>query len=396
MTAKVISRYHSNFLVLLLCMVIFITNISQMPVFSDEGITQYLSMPVWIILFIYCLCTRRLPHLNAFGLMWPTVVLFMIVFMITISIDEAYLRSSLPIVLGIAMFITICGSACARGLTERDMSKIFTSYILSVLILGIDVYNGYLTGNSFSDLSYGYLYDEKNSASQILMSAWVLILFTKMRSSPIVRIIYIAIMLFMTYEILMLQSRATIIGFPIALIIALQASKGKQGRNMRLISCIFLFAIAIAVMNEYVWEILRDKIIYGGRIAGNIDSLSSGRAEEWMRFPDLFESHPFLGYGRLKNESFILTSLLEFGIIGGIPLIIIALCPLGFALHTYRRYRNNSIFQMFTVIAIVYTLNGIFEQLAPFGPGAKCYFLWFIFGILATQYHIAKLHHAVQ
>lgn len=392
MTTVLKSKYHSGFLTAFLCIVITLTNLSQMPMFVDEGITQYLSIPVWGLLFVYCILTHRTPKFQAFGWLWLYLIIFGVIYSIAIAIDPTYLRAALPSVLLIAMFIMTCSSSCALGMTEKDLSRIFTAYILSVAVVSISVYNEYIAGTSMTSLSFSYLYDSKNSTSQILLSAWLLILFTKLQSKFIVKTFYILLMIFLTYEILMLQSRATIIGMPIALIMALKSSRRQNKRSVQWIAAAFIFALIFAMLDQSTWEILRDKIIFGGRNANSINSLSSGRANEWTEFPALFEEHPFFGYGRLKKESVILTALLEFGMFGGIPLLIIALYPLKFALSILKRYRNNNIFQLFTVVAITYTLNGVFEQLAPFGPGAKCYFLWFLFGILATQHHIVKSH----
>ena len=37
------------------------------------------------------------------------------------------------------------------------------------------------------------------------------------------------------------------------------------------------------------------------------------------------------------------------------------------------------------LIALGYSVNGLFEGLTPFGPGVKCYYMWLLFGILVGK-----------
>jgi len=41
-------------------------------------------------------------------------------------------------------------------------------------------------------------------------------------------------------------------------------------------------------------------------------------------------------------------------------------------------------------ISATYLLNGLFEELTPFGPGVKNYMLWFLFGLLVGWNKLEK------
>lgn len=37
------------------------------------------------------------------------------------------------------------------------------------------------------------------------------------------------------------------------------------------------------------------------------------------------------------------------------------------------------------ILALSYSLNGVFEGLPPFGPGTKNFLLWLLFGLACSQ-----------
>lgn len=364
-----------------LCLLVLITNLSQMPFFVDAGITQLLSYPIWGLAVIVCLFYRLRPRfVNIKGIL-VLFVLFVMMYILLSAINEAYSRSQLPSVIILAFFVLIIGTCLGPKVSEGDLECIYTFYIFSSLIVGFDVYKSYLEGQSFDTRSY--LYDSKNSLCQILLTAWTLIIFTKFKCRNIVfQWFYILIFLFLTFEIFVLKSRASIIGMPI--IIAFAFVNGKVSPKIRRYSGFFLLCFILLMLNSNFYNYFIDNIVFGSRDVSDLNDLSSGRSEEWIKFMDDW-TNPFFGQGRCKRESLILTSLLEFGIFGGILIIMLALYPLYYCKIKYKYYKRNVHFMILLSLASAYCLNGVFEQLAPFGPGVKCYFLWFMLGIISTR-----------
>ena len=180
----------------------------------------------------------------------------------------------------------------------------------------------------------------------------------------------------------MLKSRATLVGIPVVLLwIIFNAKKDKRVRNIVLLLTVVVFVFFIFHPSAY--ESLIDNVIFAGRDSGNIDSISSGRANEWRNFGKDFSEAWLFGYGDAKRESVILTALLEFGVLGGSLVLILAIWPVAWGVR--RLNKESQFYMLFTSTALVYFTNGIFEQLTPFGPGVKCYFLWFLFGVLLNR-----------
>lgn len=363
------------------------SNISQMPIFVDSSATQLISMPAWILLAFYCLFTGRWFNLSNVRATIGLFLFFIFIFMLLSIVDELYLKSSLPLVMAISMFVLVIGTCVGPYLSDKGLNKIYACYIASATIVGISVYLSNIANQNIEGSVY--LYDSKNSLSQILLTAWCMILFTKLNvGNKVFKLAYILIFVFLTYEICVLKSRATIIVIPIILIIALA---GKSiSSSTRIYVLLFILGFAMLLTNDNFLEFFLNNIIYGGRDANDLSDLSSGRSEEWQMFGMQFSENPLFGVGRCKRESIILTALLEFGLLGGIPLLLLAVQPLVFAKNNFSKLKDNIHFLLFVALAFAYCINGIFEQLAPFGPGVKCYFLWFLFGIISSKNTLTK------
>lgn len=373
---------NTSFLAKFVGLIVIMSNLSQMPIFVESSMTQFMSMPVWVLLVIYCLITRKKFNISNIRSAVSLSVVFYFILLIMGAVDVAYFRSSLPLVMMISMFVLIVGTCVGPHLSDHDMNTIYACYIISAVVVGVSVYQSSIAGQSLEGQTY--LYDSKNSLCQILLTAWCLILFTKLNVRSIVlRSVYILLLLFLTYEIFVLKSRASMIGIPIILFVAIVRGKGVP--FIRKFSLLFILVSVVLLFNDVFFEFFRDNILYGGRDASDVSELSSGRSDEWAVFGDEFLENPVFGVGRCKKESIILTALLEFGLIGGVPLLLLAIQPLVYAKKKYKFLKSNTHFLILVSLAITYCINGVFEQLAPFGPGVKCYFLWFMYGIISSS-----------
>lgn len=363
------------------CAICFATNIGQMPMLIDRFPTRNIIIPLWVFLTIVCLKKNHSIYVGEAKNIFILFYLFFIYYVIGFIFIEKYSASSLPYVIFLAMFILLVGLLIGRNLKREDIGKIYTSIILSGIIVGIDVFRKYIYGSSLS--SRVYVYDSKNSVSQILLTALILILFLKLGKGKFyIKIFYWLSTIILTITLIGLKSRATLISFPIIVVWIL--IKGKLNKRVRNILFITLTLISVfLVFNPKILNILTNDVLLAGREATNLNDISSGRLDEWISFVDDFQDAVFFGHGRMKRESLFLTSLLEFGIIGGSIIILIASWPIYWMEKYLKRFDKN--YLLFSSIAIIYLFNGLFEQLAPFGPGVKCFFIWLMMGILISN-----------
>ena len=135
-------------------------------------------------------------------------------------------------------------------------------------------------------------------------------------------------------------------------------------------------------MNENLFDMFVGNIMFAGRNASSLDSLTSGRVSIVSEFPTLIEGHWLTGIGSLYFECFPLSCILQFGIITGSIIIGIAYLPI---IKSLKFDRTNVYSSILVIVCIGYGINSIFEGLAPIGPGVKCYYMWLMYGILFAR-----------
>lgn len=363
-------------------MICFLTNISQMPFLVEAGYTRFLSLPIWLILFgVNILFNRHLKIKKIKGFLF-VLIIFLVLHLLLSMFNASYSDSALLYPILVSAFVLIVGLMSGDYIDTDGVSSICTSYVISGVLVCANVYMKYVAGSTTSEI--GYLYSSKNSVSQILLTAWAIILINKFGKCKglIKNLIYVVFFVLLTYTMLGLKSRATILGMPLILVVVI--INGRLDKRLKWIT-VFLVAFIVlylAVQPE-AYNVLVNDILLANRGSGDLDAISSGRASQWKNFYSQFKDSWLFGHGADAKESLILTALLEYGVMGGSLIFIMALWPLVWCMNSLK-YRNIH-YVLFVSLALVYVFNGIFEQLAPFGPGVKCYFIWFLMGILKNN-----------
>lgn len=362
------------------CLMCAATNLSQMPTFVEHGATRMIALPVWLLLAGVCfLMDKRI----SLGGALPSVCLagiFLVYFLIKLLFNSDVQRSWLPYPIFLSTFVLLVSLMVGRHLNTQDIKRICDFYAVSGLIVCADVFIKYIWGANLETSLYAY--SSKNSVSQILLTAEIIVLlFWFQGKNKWKKLLGIAALALFTWTLIGLKSRASIIMLPVVL---LRLLLGKNiPKNLKKLVGVLCLGAAVFLLIGDNFDYFVDNIIYGGRDSTDLNSVSSGRFDQWKEFPSLFVQAPIFGHGFMPKESLIITALLEYGIIGGSVILALAISPLvwGFG----KLSKEHEMYLLFTSLALCYAVNGIFEQLAPFGPGVKCYFLWFLFGILTAR-----------
>ena len=371
----------SYLLILFAC---FVTNISQSPTFVSRGWSSMISTSVWMVCVLFVFLTREKRFPRAAGYVYGVVFLFFMLLAINcVFTGIQYWRSSHITCLLISIFVFTIGCLEGSSIGEREWHGFLMTYIISSGIVALEIFIKFFARN-FNILSRVYAYSSKNSVSQILLTAVILLLFGVGEEYKIrFNAIRIALIAFLSLLILVLKSRATIICFGILYIAFLKnpdfSSKLKAFSVVAigvLVAAIFL----VPSLNEVVIK----GIILAGRDVKNLNDLSSGRVNIIRRGLDMIMENPAFGIGKHYLDCYPVAVMLQFGIPAGIVLCVIAALPLLVSLKIKRENDSpfiNMVNGVLIVLSISDLINGLFEALTPLGPGAKCYSLWLIFGI---------------
>lgn len=365
----------------LILITIILTNLTQVPdLIGRKGIKLLTYIP-WMMLAFICVVERGRAKRSLFFGSQPYMFVLSIAIVGVCCLLEVFdsegFSVSLLTPLLMCLFIYVISINSALCLSESDLNKLLWAYILSTVIVTLFVYKQ-MIGNGFSWTSKVYAYDSKNSVSQIILTAILFLTYLMGKNSKIVNLIIIAILAEMVFTLFMLKSRATLLGL-VVVFASIFLSK-IYSKKMKIIGFAVLVACGIVVFfNSQFRNFFVESIVFAGRDRSSINSISSGRVEMIKSFPQLFFEKPLLGYGKYYIESMPLDSFIETGFIGGICFNIIAVSPIVYAAKTFKKYKR-VIDALLLILAVCYYINGLFEQLAPFGPGVKCYMLWLLFG----------------
>lgn len=369
---------NNKIVAVLLCLTCLFTNLSQLPYFVNKGLTQIISMPLWIILFVYCLATKRLLiSRTVLRILGAFCFLCFGLLLMSIFTTNDYFSSSMFTSLFISLFVLAIGNLIGREINDKVLKKVCLAYVLSTLIVSFFIYIEYFS-SGFNLASMIYSYSSKNSISQVIFTAIIILMFYKFNFSKIVNILRVVTILFLLFVMMILRSRATIVGFIACVLYILLTKTSNKKLKYFLLFCVVLVVILI-FKNETFHNIFVNDILFAARDKRDLNALTSGRVAIIKSFPYHLDNHWFTGIGAIYFEAFPLSAILNFGIILGVLVIAIAYCPIFYALKWRRR---SEFTEMFLFICIGYIINSLFEGLAPIGPGVKCYFMWLMFGIL--------------
>ncbi|MGU8908542.1 O-antigen ligase family protein [Clostridium perfringens] len=261
-------------------------------------------------------------------------------------------------------------------MTKISVEKIVNSFVYSSLLVGIYIYIDTFRGQDWSD-SMGYLYASKNSISTIFVIAVICILLYWKNKSMSVKY---SVLIFFIVLIFMMKSRTSILGLLFSYIYFLTFVIENKKKKLIYLS-IFISIILFILCNENLNNLIINKIIFNNRIGSDLNSLSSGRVDHFNIFFENFKFNPLVGNGGMYLESFPLAILISYGIIGSIFIFILSISPIIIGFIDRNSYKYIKVRRLMILLNIVLIVNGLFEELSPFGPGVKCYLLWVITGI---------------
>lgn len=358
----------------------FLTIISQLPQLVDMGLSSNVSRIVWLSFFaIVLLAQKGRIELPTTGLVFMGGYFFFTL-MASVIMDRSYYGTSLFSSVIMSFFIFVVGLGIGREITEKDLLRCAKTYVIASTILALVLYFTIYDTYDISSAVYGY--GSKNSAGVILFTALLIAFVCGWREKArLNNLINLAIIVLLLLMVLIMKVRAMIVCIPVVALVAVIKAPFK--RSIRLPIILLCIGVLIALQIDEVYDLMINDILFAGR-GDDFVSASSGRTEQWAALFDNLQGKELLGDGITEQESLILTALLQCGIPMGIAIIWYALWPLKKMLYWSRRHKDNFVFLLF-LVALVYFIDAIFEQLAPFGPGARCFYLWLMFGIMVAR-----------
>ena len=171
-----------------------------------------------------------------------------------------------------------------------------------------------------------------------------------------------------------MRCRTAIMSIPLLIIMEPIILKNRRSLKKTIIS-IIVIAILLFLVFPHFAQYLFTSFLFDDTDTLEMNSMNV-RKSMLDLFYDKIGDNLFLGTGYLFIENFYAINLLNLGIIGSIPLFT-------FLLWSYRicfQNPNLPILFLTKMLFILYFFNGLLEAESPFGPGTRCFLLWFLLG----------------
>lgn len=359
---------------------------SQIPSFWNNRFISLGYTGALFLVFLFSLYKDNLKVKLPIDIIALPILIDSILVILSIFSRKNYLQSNLFTPINMCCFFTIIGYYCGKFTNIDTLRKINKIIVYSTLIMALFIFKDSFAGVDWANAS-GYLYTAKNSAAIIFLSAIIIIL---IYIEDFKRPVAIAAVFFLSLLIIMTKSRATIICLLIVLLYIVLFYIRNYKLKFLLIGIIVLIGIFI-FMNKTLYDFFINNIFFNNRSKTDFSVITSGRDVQYDYFFKTFPAHWIIGTGGTYIECNPMTILLSFGIVGGIPTLIYSIYPIIYPIKNKIRNLNNNTFKIRYLVlslGIVLFINGLFEELTPFGPGVKCFVLWFYLGVYISFYKI--------
>jgi len=350
---------------------------SQIPQTTIADITRFLSFPVWLLSLCFALFSFG-SKINMKGIFYlsPLLIFDVLISIFQIFTGKNYLRSQLIYPLHLSAFIFLVTYISGQFISEKSLKNIINSYIISVTVVSAHIFFTSFIGKSWFT-STTYIYASKNSFAQNVLFASILVFIYGFLGSKKIKYPIILLLIFFLF---ILKCRSTLVGLILAIFYVIFFHIKNN-----LAKCWAILLLFVAIASIFLIPSLNDffinEMLFNDRMDMGLNAASSGRITHFKVFVKHFEISPIIGNGRVRVESFPLSALAGFGITASPFILIFAIMPLFTSIKDLIKKQHSSLLTILVLFSIIALSNCLFEEQAPFGPGTKCFYLWFIYGM---------------
>ena len=362
---------------------IALANLSYIPYLNTIIPIDDLVKLLWFIFFIYCIINNGKISKNISKYIIVLLIFDIFIFMISILNKNDYFISRLFLPINMSVFFIVVGDFVGQRVKyNNDFIILEKTYIISSVFVLLIVYFSYYRGNNWLN-SMNTIVVQKNSIACLPLLSFIILVFNDNLFKKNTRLIFL---IFTSAMIIILKSRTVIISY-FCILLYIWIKKSKKEKIIYLIVFFLLFSI-VYFKTDFI-DILINNILLNNRDV-SINTVTSGRMTHFYIFENQFPQNWLIGTGGTYLESMPLALLLSYGILGSMPVIILLIlsCRDIFTINSKCVPANLKL--ILISFFMVFILNSISEELAPFGPGVKCFLLWLFLGISLGYENIVK------
>lgn len=364
-----------------LCLACVITNFSYYPVMISSGLGRMAAIAIWILLLVSLIFRGFSICGNIYCRLY---LILYTVFCVNTAItglvnDVNAFSNHFFQVVTISTLIFIVAMRYGQNFENNDLKRICIWYYVTTSIMSLPLFVFYLRNLNLSSDFYDFAFG-KNEVAVMLLCSLIIGFVLYEPNNKLSRIFKIVSILFLLIDILYLRCRSSFLGV-IFLFGTLSIYSSKMTQKLRISVLLFLLGVILYFLkNPESFDAFLNQIVYAGRDGSDISSLSSGRDVQIKRGIETFWDSPLFGVGaRGTLDCFYVSVLANYGLLAW-PLIVMAILPVIWGCINLKHRKKEDL--CFFIIVVSMFFVSLCEEVAPFGPGVRCYFLWLMWGIL--------------
>lgn len=360
-------------------------------VLSQMSEFEYIFRPLMYVMWVFMLC--YLVIVNGFVLRLTGFTLFFVVayliyfcyclvltFFGTDHIHSFYLKLLLVPIL--CCVVTDLSVDCYGR--DDIFHSLIISYEISSLILALYINVNFFVSYDRWVSNNGYLFAQKNSASQILGVAALLSFFICRNSSKISKVTKFALFVLSIYFILIIAlSKCRAVLLALCCVAVVNFFINVKHKILYLIACTII--VVVCVQNSTVSNFIVNSLNLNS-YDGDINRFSSNRIDLWKKAIEVFSKNVMFGVGNYYVDNSYLSILAESGILGFIVIESIWLTKVIGSIGLFKIDRGLG--GLLLCLTVFYLVESLFEAFPPFGPGISIMFFWCVGEVLSNKNYI--------
>ena len=367
---------------------IIFTILSQ--IHAIQSYARFVMFACWSVLLIYSLFAKRAFYVNRY-IKTFAITLFFVLFhnIIASFVYSKFKISNYFEIALIPLFVFVTMFQVAGYITPEQFKRMLVTYCISAI-----AFAGYLNIDVIPSLNEWlstqvYIYESKNSAAQIFMSAVMILLFYIKSDIRFYNILRIAGAIYLVFITAFLQCRTAILGLGCVLFFhfIIRSSVKKRAIFITLV----ILAVIIIVTNKTLFEIFEHTFGLDKYQDATVNDLSSGRLDLCKIAFERFAENPVFGKISYYVDCMYISVYTALGIFAGTAYLIPWFKRISrnfTALKFARNYKAQiNLEQTVAYLTIFYIIESLLEGLPPFGPGATSAMFWLISAYMDYTYY---------
>lgn len=379
---------NSTVVIIFAHLAIIFTIFSQ--ILAIQSYARLIMFACWGSLLIYSLLAKKAFYINRFIKTFVITLFFVLLHNIIASfvysefrISNYFEKALIPLFIFVTMF------QVAGYITPEHFKKILVTYCISAI-----VFAGYLNIDVIPSLNEWlstqvYIYESKNSAAQIFMSAVIVLLFYIESDLKIYNFLRIAGAIYLVSISAFLQCRTAILGLVCVLFFHFIMRSSVKKRAVFI--TVVVLAILIVITNETLFEIFEHTFGFDKYEDATVNDLSSGRLDLYKIAFEDFAKNPMLGKISYYVDCMYISVYTALGLFGGTAFLIPWFKRISRNFKALRFSKNHKantkLEETICYLTIFYIIESLLEAYPPFGPGACSAMFWLICSYMDYTYY---------